>query len=170
VRCKAMRMVAYNAAAWHEFFTGAIGASAALTGLLFVAISINLDQILKFPQLPGRAAGTLGTLLASLAVSGFVLAPGQNHRVLGWEIIAAGVVVAIQALWVTLAKRTSDQKVTWILAHLTSLFLPALAFIVGGVSIVAKSGGGLYWILAATLLVFVLSSLNAWVLLVEIKR
>jgi hypothetical protein len=163
-------MVAYDPGAWHAFFTGAIGASAALTGLLFVAISINLDQILKFPQLPGRAAGTLGTLLASLAVSGFALAPGQGYLALGWEIVAVGVVVAGQALWVTLGKRAPDQRLTWILAHLTSLFLPALAFIIGGVSIVAKSGGGLYWILAATMLVFVLSSLNAWVLLVEIKR
>src|SRR5271163_1310159 len=126
-------MVAYNPVAWHAFFQGAIGASAALTGLLFVAISINLDQILKYPQLPGRAAGTLGTLLASLTVSGFALAPGQSYRVLGWEIIAVGAVVALQALWVTLGKRTPDQKLTWILAHLTSLFLPALAFIVGGI-------------------------------------
>jgi putative effector of murein hydrolase LrgA (UPF0299 family) len=164
-------MVAYNAYAWHAFFQGAIGASAALTGLLFVAISINLDQILKYPQLPGRAAGTLGALLASLAVSGFALAPGQNYRALGWEIIGVGIVVALQALWVTLGwRRAPDQKRTWILAHLASLFLPALVFIVGGASMVAKSGGGLYWILAATLLVFVLSSLNAWVLLVEIKR
>ncbi len=37
-----------------------MGASAALLGLLFVAISINLEQILKHRHLPGRAAGTLG--------------------------------------------------------------------------------------------------------------
>jgi modulator of FtsH protease len=163
-------MVAYHQAAWHAFFTGAIGASAALTGLLFVAISINLDQILKFPQLPGRAAGTLGTLLASLAVSGFALAPGQGIGVLGWEIISVGAVVGLQALFVTLRKRGPSQKLTWIIAHLVSLFSPALVFIVGGVSLVIKSGGGLYWILAATLVVFVMSSINAWVLLVEIKR
>src|ERR1700679_2233318 len=121
-------MVAYNPSDWHAFFTGAIGASAALTGLLFVAISINLDQILKFPQLPGRAAGTLGTLLASLAVSGFALAPGQSIRVLGWEIIAVGSVVGLQALVVTLRNRGLAQKSTWIIAHLVSLFFPALIF------------------------------------------
>jgi hypothetical protein len=163
-------MVAYNQAIWHAFFTGAIGASAALTGLLFVAISINLDQILKFPQLPGRAAGTLGTLLASLAASGFALAPGQNIRALGWEIVSVGMVVAVQALMVTLRNRGPNQKLTWIIAHLVSLFFPALIFIAGGLSLVLKSGGGLYWILAATLVVFVVSSINAWVLLVEIKR
>lgn len=163
-------MVAYDQADWHAFFTGAIGASAALTGLLFVAISINLDQILKYPQLPGRAAGTLGTLLASLAASGFALAPGQSIHVLGWEILLVGSIVGLQALIVTLRNRGPDQKLSWIIAHLVSLFCPALIFIMGGLSLIIKWGGGLYWILAATLVVFVVSSINAWVLLVEIKR
>jgi hypothetical protein len=163
-------MVAYDQTFWHAYFAGAMGASAALTGLLFVAISINLDQILKFPQLPGRAAGTLGTLLASLAVSGFALTPGQSIRALGWEIVSVGAVVGFQGLMVTLRKQGPDQKATWIIAHVASLFSPAVIFIVGGLSLVTKSGGGLYWILAATLVVFVVSSINAWVLLVEIKR
>jgi hypothetical protein len=50
-------MTSFDPSAWHDFFVGSMGASAALTGLLFVAISINLEQILKFPNLPGRAAG-----------------------------------------------------------------------------------------------------------------
>ena len=38
-------VAAYGPMVWHDFFMGTIGASAALTGLLFVAISINLEQI-----------------------------------------------------------------------------------------------------------------------------
>ena len=41
---------------------------------------------------------------------------------------------------------------------------------VGGASLLARAGGGLYWVLAGVLLVFVSASINAWVLLVEIKR
>ena len=63
-------VASYSPLAWHDFFIGTIGAAAALTGLLFVAISINLEQILKYPQLPGRAAGTLGILVSALIVSG----------------------------------------------------------------------------------------------------
>jgi modulator of FtsH protease len=163
-------MVAYSPSEWHVFFQGTIGASAALTGLLFVAISINLDQILKFPQLPGRAAGTLGILVAALTVSGFALAPGQDRQALGVEILAVGVVVAVQAIWVTHRRRTPDEKAWWVIQHLLSLLLPGVAFIVGGVSLIADGGGGLYWVLGATLLIFVVSSINAWVLLVEIKR
>jgi modulator of FtsH protease len=163
-------MVAYSPSEWHGFFEGTIGAAAALTGLLFVAISINLEQILKFPQLPGRAAGTLGILVAALTASGLALAPGQDHQTLGIEILLVGVVVAVQAIWVTHRRRTPDEKAWWVIQHLLSLLVPGVAFIVGGVSLLTGFGGGLYWVLAATLLIFVVSSINAWVLLVEIKR
>jgi hypothetical protein len=40
-------MLGYAPGAWVSFFTAMIAAAAALTGLLFVAVSINLAQILK---------------------------------------------------------------------------------------------------------------------------
>lgn len=163
-------MAAYNPLEWHDFFVGTIGASAALTGLLFVTISINLKQILKYPQLPGRAAGTLGILVSALVVSGFALAPGQGNRALGLEVAAAGAAVAVQAIWVTHGKRPTDEPDSWVLEHLISLLLPSLAFVVGGLSLIAGGGGGLYWVLAATLLAFLVAAVNAWVLLVEILR
>ncbi|HEX3901634.1 MAG TPA: hypothetical protein VH853_02220 [Polyangia bacterium] len=48
-------MTAYPTAGWESFFVAEVGAAAALTGLLFVAVSINLSKVLAFPQLPGRA-------------------------------------------------------------------------------------------------------------------
>jgi modulator of FtsH protease len=88
----------YSPAQWHEFFVAAIGASAALLGLLFVAISINLEFILKYPHLPGRAAGSLGTLQCALVVWCFGPAPGQSAGALGIEIILIAAVVAVQAV------------------------------------------------------------------------
>ena len=162
--------VAYDTLPWHDFFIGTIGAAAALTGLLFVAISINLEQILKYPQLPGRAAGTLGILVSALLVSGLALAPGQGRHALGIEIAATGAIVATQALWVSHGKETPDEPALWQVEHLATLLLPGLALIVGGASLIAGGGGGLYWVFAAILLAFVSASINAWVLLVEIKR
>jgi hypothetical protein len=92
-----LTIASYSPVTWHDFFLGTMGAAAALTGLLFVSISINLDQILKYPQLPGRAAGTLGILVSALVVSAFALAPRQSTRALGIEIAVVGVVVAAQA-------------------------------------------------------------------------
>jgi modulator of FtsH protease len=163
-------VASHSALAWHEFFVGTIGAAAALTGLLFVAISINLEQILHYPQLPGRAAATLGMLVSTLVVSGFALAPGQPTLALGIEVASVGAVSAVQAVWVSFGKKTPDEPVSWQLEHLATLVLPSIALVVGGVSLVAGSGGGLYWVMAGMLLAFISASINAWVLLVEIKR
>jgi hypothetical protein len=160
----------YVPAEWHEFFVAAVGASAALLGLLFVTISINLKHILKYRHLPGKAAGTLGTLLSVLVVCSFGLAPGQSNRTFGVEILATGAVVAIQAIWVSVGKRTQGDPLSWTIGNLPFLLFPGLAFVGGGSSLVAGSGGGLYWVLAGTVLTFVAASVNAWVLLVEILR
>lgn len=163
-------MSGYEPAHWHGFFGAAVGASAALLGLLFVAISINLELILKHRHLPGRAAATLGTLLSVLVACIFGLVPGQSVRTLGVEILATGAVVATQAIWVSVGKRSEGDPLSWTLGNLPTLLFPALAFVGGGCSLLAGSGGGLYWILAGTVLGFVGTALNAWVLLVEIVR
>ena len=48
-------MTAYDASQWTDLFVASAGASAALAGLVFVAVSINVDRILKLEGVPGRA-------------------------------------------------------------------------------------------------------------------
>ena len=108
--------------------------------------------------------------MGALIVSGFALAPGQGHRVLGVEIAATGAIVAVQAAWVSHGKQTPGEPASWKIEHLATLLLPSIALIVGGVSLAAGAGGGFTWVLAGVLLAFVSASINAWVLLVEIKR
>jgi len=83
-------MPAYSAAEWESLFVAEAGASAALAGLLFVALSINLERILKGTGLPGRAGEAIVLLLTVLVVSTFGLVPGQSPRVLGAEVLGFG--------------------------------------------------------------------------------
>ena len=53
---------AYGAEMWHELYVMVGGAAGALAGLLFVAVSINLDRIIGQKYLPRRAAETLAGL------------------------------------------------------------------------------------------------------------
>lgn len=48
-------MNAYDPELWHDFAIALVGAAAALCVLAFVAISFNLEAILKETWLPGRA-------------------------------------------------------------------------------------------------------------------
>jgi len=72
-------LAAYDASEWTDLFVASAGASAALTGLVFVAVSINIEHILKFEGLPERALGTVLLLLSVVLVSIIGLIPGQSH-------------------------------------------------------------------------------------------
>jgi hypothetical protein len=163
-------MSSYSAADWHDFFIAAVGASAALLGLLFVTVSINLEHILKYPHLPGRAAATLGTLLTVLVVCSFGLAPDQSRHAFAWEIIVTSSLALAQAIRVSVRRRRPEDPLSWTLTSVPLVLIPVLALLGGGISLLADSGGGLYWILFGTALAFAAASINAWVLLVEILR
>jgi hypothetical protein len=93
-------MSAYQPEQWHDMFVAVAGAAAALTGLIFVAVSINLAQVLKYRSLPPRAAETLSILIGLLVLSVFVLIPGQSLTALGIEMLALGTVLGAGLLLV----------------------------------------------------------------------
>ena len=94
-------MAAFTPTEWRDFFVGSVGASAALTGLLFVAISINLQQILRFPHLPGRRRAPSGYCSVRWSCGCVGLAPGQPFTAVGAEITVTGAAVSFQAVLVT---------------------------------------------------------------------
>jgi MFS-type transporter involved in bile tolerance (Atg22 family) len=65
---------------WSNFMVAGAGAAAALAGLLFVAISINLQRIVDLPGVAGRAGETIITLGATLAVTLATLIPHPRNK------------------------------------------------------------------------------------------
>jgi hypothetical protein len=164
-------MTAYQPADWHDLFVASAGAAAALTGLIFVAVSINLAQILADSRLPIRAAETLVVLVGLLFVSVFTLVPGQARAVLGSEIGALGLVVAAVLLpRRRRVPREAGEPLAWSLAPLLVILGSTVPMIAAGISVLAGAGGGLYWLVAELILGFTGAILNAWILLVEIQR
>jgi hypothetical protein len=77
-------------AEWSAFFSVLAESAATLTGLVFVAVSLNLTRILSTPGLTGRAAESVMRLFGVVLVSASVLIPRQPKAVLGGEIVFLG--------------------------------------------------------------------------------
>jgi hypothetical protein len=153
---------------WSNFLVAELGAAAALTGLLFVAVSINLARILAYSHLPARAAESLLTLVSVLFVTTFALIPGQSGEAYGIEIGATGVVVwTFQTLALL---RTRKNRHQWFMVRVLMNQIPPLPFVIAGVLLATGSALGIYWIVPGTLLSFTAGIFGAWVLLVEIQR
>ncbi len=164
-------MVAYDPSEWSELFVAAAGASAALAGLVFVAVSINLERILKYDGLPERALETLLLLLGVLVFSVVGLIPGQGHSALGAEMLGLGLFLLATIVALPYSHKSIDGEPRYGLVTRWGIRLGGTApLIVGGASILAESGGGLYWIVAGMVLAVTGAVANAWVLLVEIVR
>ncbi len=127
-------MTASDIAAWNEFASTVADVAAALAGLLFVGLSMNLREVLAYPALLPRAAATLGLLIATLLTGIFLVTPGQDRRVFAVEVGAVGLVMAIGAASAALRQR-SGQRSSRSLYSLVSLGIPAVLLIVGGVSV-----------------------------------
>ena len=165
-------MDGYSLGNWGLAFTATASAAAALTGLLFVALSINLKQIIASPGLIARALEVLIVLSAALILSSLLLMPGQPNGAAATEIIV--IAVAVSAVIGRLQIQT-DRKALGISGlafasrviggHMGSVFL-----VIGGVSLHTQTGGGLYWIVPALLVMILVSIIGAWVMLVEIVR
>lgn len=162
-------MTAYDVAAWTDFANTVAGGAAALAGLLFVGLSLNLSDVLKYPGVPARAATTLGLTVAILLTAIFVATPGQVDRALATEMGVLGVAMAVGVIVGLRQQRSGEHPVRAVTSTLL-LGVPALLLIAAAISLWLQCGGGLYWVTAAVATGFVSAKANAWVLLVEIRR
>jgi modulator of FtsH protease len=164
-------LAAFDTSPWKDLFVASAGASAALAGLVFVAVSINIDRILKFDGLPERALETVLLLLSVVLVSIIGLIPGQSHVALGAELLGValifGAVIAV-LLNRSLPPRSSPQS--WRLSRQVAAAAGTVPLVIGGASILAQSGGGLYWTVGGIIFAITGAVGNAWVLMVEILR
>jgi modulator of FtsH protease len=163
-------MTAYDVSEWSDLFVAGAGATAALSGLVFVAVSINIERILANEGVPDFAMVTLLLLLGALMVSLLGLIPGQSIAAYGWEMIGGGLVwgaIAGPRMRASVPRVGTDR---YLASRVVLPLVGVFPLVVGAVSLIAGSGGGLYWIAAGLITTIFAAVVNAWILLVEILR
>jgi hypothetical protein len=150
---------------WQDFAEMTGGASGGLTGLLFVAVSLNATRIGHHRGLRASAAQTLVLFLAPLAVAAALLTPDQPDWVLGGELVVAG----LGTTWILLSIRRvkqslsdDEQLVIAIFNRRATNVLIMLLLTASGVLVACGLPGGLYLLLPVILVALISGVLNAW--------
>jgi modulator of FtsH protease len=170
-------VTAYDPSQWTDFALAQLGASAALLGLVFVGLSINLKDVIGSRQLVNRAGEAVIALGSVLVTSTAVLIPDQSRGALATELLLiAGVTFSstfrLQIGAAHQVARSGEQgppRASIVMRRVLGLGAPLL-LAVAGVTLAAQAGGGLYWWPGAIAAAYLGALTNAWVLLVEILR
>jgi modulator of FtsH protease len=150
---------------WQNFAVVTGGASGALTGLLFVAVSLNASRIAGHRGLRASAAQTLVLFMMPLVTAVVLLVPGQADWAIGGELVVAGLGSSVTLLGIgrNLHSLSDDDK------RLISIFdrrdtnvVVMLLFVASGAVLAAGMSDGLYLLLPAMIVAFISGVLNAW--------
>jgi modulator of FtsH protease len=162
---------------WHDFFAAEVGATAALAGLLFVALSINRTQILKYDWLPACGAQTLVVLTGALLEASLALFPGTHFTAVAGASITVAVVTWLSSLLLAIAfvRGAGRQKEVALprdrgLKYVVMAQIATLPAIAGSGLLFSNNADGYYWIAGGLLAAPTYALYNAWILLIEILR
>jgi modulator of FtsH protease len=159
---------AYSPGQWVNFAIGLVTASGALTGLVFVAVSLHAADVLGSAFHRRRAESTFIILLAILAASLLLLLPGQGRAAVGSEMLLIGAVLLYRTArtWPVLRTGlTREATVSYALGAVAHSLL-----VLGSISLLARAGGGLYVVAAALVLALVRALSDIWILFTGIEE
>ena len=159
--------MAYLPGMWHDFGVTIGSLAGALTGLLFVAVSIKSETLSKSVSLRSRAAQTLVLFMTS-ALAAIVLVAPQPGDALGGELVALAAVSGA-TLYVLDRRGGHDQtsRVARYMERASPNAVTQVLFGVAGLTFLVTAGGGLYWLIPAAVFSLVGGVINAWLFLVR---
>ena len=159
---------AYDPQAWQLLYAFIGGAATTLTGLLALALSINLRRILNTPTHTARSREALVTFLILILLSILMLIPGQGQAILGAELVVLGLGSLVAATTLqnrTLRRLSVPLRKRWT-ARIVFLDSGSSFLVVGGFSLLVGYGGGLYWLVPTIFVCLVWGLLDSWQLIV----
>ena len=158
----------YTTATWLGFGEALAAVAGALTGLLFVALSVKGSALAASRNLSSRAAETLVLFMISVLIAVVLVAP-QPSAALGWELLAVAVFSGIVLLVLNRrAGHATDRGVGRYIERFSPNTITAVLVGVAGLTLLLRAGGGLYWLIPAAVASLVGGVVNAWLFLVKV--
>jgi hypothetical protein len=170
---KAARMDQATFTSWHDFYITMGTASASLIGLLFVALSLNLEAITGDTRddLRALAEQAFSSFSSVLLIAVFFLIPEQGGSTLGGLYLVLGVLAGARllrrapAVWRGRARDPLGQAVFW------RFVLPAAALLglmAAGLGLLLGKLDALYWLVAVIISLLMSAARSSWDLLVKV--
>jgi len=151
---------------WDNFFVMVGGGAAALAGLVFIAMSINLSIITRDATHKNRAIATMTGFTAVFMVCALALIGKQNSRWIGTEWLVVSLVPMITYIReYRLAKKKGRSSVGLSIGRFIAGTSCYAAQIVGSIFLLCGYLAGLYVASAAMVLSFAFFISAAWLLI-----
>ncbi|GAA3200149.1 hypothetical protein GCM10017690_33280 [Microbacterium terregens] len=156
-------------AGWTDFAVITGGASAALVGLLFVAVSVRAEHIAQSKVLRARLAQILTIFVGVLAASIAIALPNPAGWILGVELIAVSLLMAASLIVLgSRAERAATvAPLERILEKLNPNITTAALILLGGTGLLLGFTAGLFLVAIAALVAFIGGVIGAWLVLVR---
>jgi hypothetical protein len=156
---------------WNNFLVMVGGGAAALAGLVFVAMSINLNIIAQDPTHRNRAIGTLTGFSAVFIICALALIGNQNHISIGIEWLTVSILATfIYIRGYVLAVKMGGSPSGLSISRTIFGTICYAAQIIGSLLLILGQISGLY--IAAIFMVISFTSLisGAWLLIIGIHE
>lgn len=156
---------------WTDFHVAMMGATAALAGLLIVAASVNVAEIVKAPAVASRLAAGLAGLVLAIVGSAIGLVPDIPYVAYGAAAIVAALAAGVFPYQATLRiyQNRDPQNIAKPAKAVIGFLAPA-GYLVGGILVLLGMPAGMLWFAFAAVAAIVAGILISWVALVEILR
>jgi hypothetical protein len=156
---------------WSDFHVAMMGAAAALAGLLIVAASVNIAEVIKSAAISARLGAGLVGLVLAIVGSALGLIPDVAPLAYGGTTLVAAVVAAgfqVHAARGIYADRHPANRFKTAKALVG--FLPPACYLVGAVLLTGGAPTGMLFFAAGAIAAIVAALTISWIALVEILR